>query len=69
MGCCSSQGQADCVGGELNQLGISCVSQTQIRPAAELYCLLNIIVESSTSRSERSVVLESVVTSIKTSYV
>ena len=60
--------QADYVGGELNQLSTSFVSQTQSRAAAESgCCLLNIIVESSTSRSGRSVVVESVVDGIKIS--
>ena len=57
------------MGGELTQLSTSCVSQTQSQAAAESrYCLLNIIVESSTSRSGKSVVEESVVASSKTSY-
>ena len=55
--------------GELTQLPISCVSQAQSQVAAKsVYCLLNIRVEPSTSRAESSVVEESVVTGIKTSY-
>ena len=55
----SQPSQADCVGGELNQLSTSCVSQTHSQAAVESgYCLLNIIVESSTSRAENSVVEE-----------
>ena len=47
----------------------SCVGQTQSQAAAESgYCLLNIAVESSTSRAGSSVVEESEVTSVKTSY-
>ena len=55
------------MGGELDQLSTSCMSQAQSQAAAESwYCLLNIKVESSTSRAGSSVVEESVVASIKT---